>query len=134
MHRYFVLGFFACIALVHEAHLPGLAGHFLPRAAQLAHLRLRLLVGRGDNDAQEVAQGIDGDRGLAALALFGPIVAGAVLAFGRALQYTPVEHNGRGRGRPARQHRLQGVQIMPNIFKHTHPASALQLIYRLWGR
>ena len=86
MHSRRVFGFFARVALVAKAHLHGLARDFLHPLAEFAHLRPLLLVGRGDDHAQQLAQRVDGDVGLAALAPFGPVVAGPVPALGRALQ------------------------------------------------
>lgn len=92
-----VFRLFARIALVHEADLNRLPGHFLHPAAQVDDLCPLLFVGRRDDDAQQVAQGVDGDVGLAAFALFGPVVAGPVPALGHALQRPAVEHDSRGR-------------------------------------
>lgn len=93
-----VFGFLARIALVPEAYLHGLAGYLLYLAAPFPDLRALLLIGRGDDDAQQLAQRVDGNMGLAALAFFSPVIARPVSAFGRALQRAPVEYNGRWLG------------------------------------
>ena len=128
VNRRRIFGFLARIALVRKAHRHGLAGNFLHLPTQLAHLRLLLLVGRGDDHAQQLAQRIDGDVGLAALAPLGPIPAGAVPAFGRALQRAPVEHNGRRGGRSLEQQALQLVHIVHDVFKYARVPSTGPLL------
>ncbi len=72
MHRRGVLGFLARIALVAKAYLHGLAGYFLHLPAQLPDLRPLLLVGWGDDHAQQVAPRIDRDMALLPLRFLAP--------------------------------------------------------------
>ena len=80
MHSRCVLGFFARVPLVNKAYLHGLTRDFLHALAEFPHLVALLLVGRGDDHAQQLTQGINGDVGLAALTPLAPVIAITILS------------------------------------------------------
>ena len=61
------LGLLSGVALVHEAHLHTLPGDVLHRCRQRRDLGPILGVGRGDDEGQQMPQGVDGGVGLAPL-------------------------------------------------------------------
>jgi hypothetical protein len=65
-----------------------------------------------------MAQGVDGEVGLAALAPFGPVPAGAVPAFGRALEGAAVQHHGAGGGSAALAKTDQLAQVDDDRGEH----------------
>ena len=81
------------VALVDVDQLDMFAGGVQDGLGEGLDLSPILLVGWGDNQRQELAQGVDGQMELAALLPFVAVVARAVAALGRALHGLAVEPN-----------------------------------------
>ena len=117
----------ARIALIHVGQLHVLAGHLLDRVRQLGHLRPLLLVGRGNNHGQEVAECVHRDVGLAALLALVPVIPGSGAALRCRLQGAGIEDDGGGLGIASRCDPEQLPQVMDDSFKRAgfEPARAV---------
>jgi hypothetical protein len=105
------------VTLVDVGQLDRLAGHGLHTGGQRFHLRPILLVGRGDHQGQQMAQGIDRRVHLGAALALGPVVAGAVAALGRRLERAAVQDH-RARVQPtAFAQPQQGAQIVHQVLE-----------------
>ena len=92
----------AGIPLVDVDQFDVFAGGVLDSLGERLDLGPILFVGRGDDQRQQLAQGIDRQMQLGPLLPFVPVVARAVSALGRALDGLTIEDGGRGLGVAAR--------------------------------
>jgi hypothetical protein len=86
----------ACIALIYVCDFDPLVGNSLHRLGELPHLAAFLLVGRGNQQGQQMTQGIHRHVHLAAFTALGPIVACPLPALGAGLQGSCIIDSGAG--------------------------------------
>jgi hypothetical protein len=87
---------FSGVALVDVGKFHMVSGHLLHRFGELLHLGAVLLVGGGDMQGEQVAQGVHRSVHLGSLAPFGAIVSGPRTRLRRGLQRPAVHHHRRG--------------------------------------
>ena len=83
-------------ALINEDQFHRLTSCLLHAACQLTHVGAVLLIGRRDQQGQQMAQRINGDMYLAAFAALGPVVAGMSATFRCGLQHAAVKNGDAG--------------------------------------
>jgi hypothetical protein len=88
-------GSLARVALIDEGQLDRFACRLLHGFGQLRDLRPVLLVGRGDDERQQMPERVHGDVRLAPLAALRPVVSGAGARFRARLQRPAIKNGGR---------------------------------------
>ena len=87
---------FSGVALVDVGKFHVVSGHLLRRFGELVHLGAVLLVGGGDMQGEQVAQGVHRSVHLGSFAPLGAIVSGPRTRLRRGLQRPAVHHHRRG--------------------------------------
>ena len=118
----------ADVALVDKGDLDHRAGRLLHLLGQLRNLRAILLVGWGDEQGKQMAQCIDRDMHVTALAAPGAVIGGTRATFRARLQRPTIEDRGRRMGRPLGDFAQQHAQIVDDRLKHARLDPALGLL------
>ncbi len=128
------------VSLIDERHLDMRARDFLDSRSQSAYLSPILLIGRRDQQGQQVAQRIHCRMHFAALAPLGSIVARSMSAFRARLQRSTVKNGGRRLFVAPLSQAQQRPQIVDNGLKDACFEPTLRLLIdrcerrgRSWG-
>ena len=102
----------ARVPLIHKRHLHGGTGCLLHRRRQRGNLGAVLVIGRGDVQRQQMAEGIDRQMHLAALAPLGSVIPGPCSALRGRLQRLAVKDRRGGLGSTAFGHAQHHPHVM----------------------
>jgi hypothetical protein len=116
------------IGLVDKGHLHRLAGGLLHPLRQLAHLGAILLIGRRDQQGQQMPQRIDRHMHFAAFAPLGTIIARMAATLGRRLQHAAIENGGSGLAFAPFDSAQQQAQVLHHRLEGAGRQPALRLL------
>jgi hypothetical protein len=122
------------VALVYKHDFDRFPRDDLPLVGQPLYLRSVLLIGGGNMQGQQVAQGVYSHMYLTTALPLGPIIARAGATLRRGLERPATQHRGRGLGRPSLSQPQHHTQVMGDGGKHARfqPAEGL-LVHGLPG-